>query len=255
MDKKGKSMKFNNALSKHSDEILTLLRDAKHKDVQLNDVMKMAEIMMNSMHGFFKSMDVAVYKEMRDIATYIEKAKGDISNLQANKLKGEHIPVAGRELDEVVAATERATDTIMENAEMIMSTDPTDHAAYQTAVNDGLMNIFEACSFQDITGQRITKVVTTLKHIEERVSKFASATGVQDNDSDVSDSEAARLQREKDLILHGPQTASEATAQDDIDAMFDWYIGSEWILKAEILSLLFLSTNITSAFSFALVSS
>ncbi|PCI89111.1 MAG: chemotaxis protein [Hyphomicrobiales bacterium] len=214
-------MKFNSALSKHSDEILALLKNARDKDIQLNDVMSMAEIMMNSMHAFFKSMDVAVYKEMRDIATYIEKAKGDISNLQANKLKGEHIPVAGRELDEVVAATERATDTIMENAENIMATDPTDHAAYQTAVNEGLMNIFEACSFQDITGQRINKVVGTLKHIEERVSKFASATGVEDTDYEISDEEAARLKRQKDLILHGPQNADEATAQDDIDAMFD----------------------------------
>lgn len=214
-------MKFNNALSKHSDEILALLKDARTKDVQLNDVMSMAEIMMNSMHGFFKSMDVAVYKEMRDIATYIEKAKGDISNLQAHKLKGEHIPVAGRELDEVVAATERATDTIMENAENIMATDTSDPVAYQKAVNDGLMNIFEACSFQDITGQRITKVVTTLKHIEDRVSKFASATGIQDGDYEVSEEEARLLKREKDLILHGPQSASEATAQDDIDAMFD----------------------------------
>lgn len=214
-------MKFNNALSKHSDEILALLKDARDKDIQLNDVMSMAEIMMNSMHGFFKSMDVAVYKEMRDIATYIEKAKGDISNLQANKLKGEHIPIAGRELDEVVAATERATDTIMENAENIMGTDPSDHAVYQAAVNEGLMNIFEACSFQDITGQRITKVVTTLKHIEERVSKFASATGLKDGEYTMSDAEAARLKREKDLILHGPQTTEDATGQDDIDAMFD----------------------------------
>lgn len=214
-------MKFNNALSKHSDEILTLLKDARNKDVQLNDVMSMAEIMMNSMHGFFKSMDVAVYKEMRDIASYIEKAKGDISSLQANKLKGEHIPVAGRELDEVVAATERATNTIMENAENIMGTDPSDHDAYQAAVNEGLMNIFEACSFQDITGQRINKVVGTLKHIEDRVSKFASATGIQDGDVEMSNEEAVQAQRKKDLILHGPQDAEEATAQDDIDAMFD----------------------------------
>lgn len=214
-------MKFNNALSKHSDEILTLLKDARDKDIKLNDVMSMAEIMMNSMHAFFKSMDVAVYKEMRDIATYIEKAKGDISNLQANKLKGEHIPVAGRELDEVVAATERATHIIMENAETIMSTDATDHEAYQAAVNAGLMNIFEACSFQDITGQRITKVVGTLKHIEERVAKFASATGVQDSEGVFSTEEMARLKRQKDLILHGPQAEGNGTAQDDIDAMFD----------------------------------
>ena len=214
-------MKFNSALAKHSDEILTLLKDAREKDVQLNDVMSMAEIMMNSMHAFFKSMDVAVYKEMRDIAAYIEKAKGDISGLQANKLKGEHIPVAGRELDEVVAATERATNTIMENAETIMACDTDDIEAYRSVVNDGLMNIFEACSFQDITGQRINRVVGTLKHIEERVSKFASATGVEDGDYEMSNEESAKLKREKDLILHGPQHEDDATAQDDIDAMFD----------------------------------
>ncbi len=215
-------MRLNSALSKQSDEILALLKDARNKDVNISDVMGMAEIMMNSMKAFFESMDMAVYKEMRDIASYIEKAKGDISNLQANKLKGEHIPVAGRELDEVVAATERATDKIMENAEKIMGADISDIAAYQATVNDAVMEIFEACSFQDITGQRITKVVTTLKHIEERVSKFAEATGVQDGDGGaVSEEEAARLKREKDLILHGPQSASEATNQNDIDAMFD----------------------------------
>ncbi|NRA86492.1 MAG: protein phosphatase CheZ [Rhizobiales bacterium] len=214
-------MKFNSALSKHSDEILSLLKDARNKDIRIGDVMSMAEIMMNSMHAFFESMDMAVYKEMRDIASYIEKAKGDISNLQANKLKGEHIPVAGRELDEVVAATEAATDKIMENAEKIMEADISDPAAYQTVVNSCVMEIFEACSFQDITGQRITKVVTTLKHIEDRVSRFADATGVRDGDDYVSEEEEARLKREKEQILHGPQSNDDATNQNDIDAMFD----------------------------------
>lgn len=214
-------MKFNNALSKHSDEILEILKQAKDKEVQLGDVMQMAEVMMNSMHGFFQSLDMSVYKEMRDIATYIEKAKGDISNLQANKLKGEHIPIAGEELDQVVAATEAATDRIMNNAEKIMCADPEDSAAYQQTVNDAVMEIFEACSFQDITGQRINKVVGTLKHIEERVSKFAQATGIEDGAGIDSAAEIARLQREKDLILNGPQADSAATGQGDIDAMFD----------------------------------
>ncbi len=213
-------MKFNNALAKHSDEILVLLREAKEKDIRLGDVMSMAEVMMNSMHGFFESLDMSVYKEMREIASYIEKAKGDISNLQANKLKGEHIPVAGRELDEVVAATERATDTIMESAEKIMAADTSDFTSYQTEVNNAVMDIFEACSFQDITGQRINKVVGTLKHIEDRVARFANATGVEDSEGAQSAAETADLKRKNDLILHGPQSDTEAVIQDDIDAMF-----------------------------------
>jgi len=63
----------------------------------------------------------------------------------------------------------------MDAAEEIMSADSSDSGAYQTAVNDACMRIFEACSFQDITGQRISKVVRTLTYIEDRLNKLQQA--------------------------------------------------------------------------------
>lgn len=36
-------------------------------------------------------------------------------------------------------------------------------------MNEMIVRIFEACNFQDLTGQRITKVVRALSFIEERV--------------------------------------------------------------------------------------
>ena len=44
-------------------------------------------------------------------------------------------------------------------------------------LQDAVTRIYEACSFQDITGQRITKVVTTLKVIEEKVAHIISTFG------------------------------------------------------------------------------
>ena len=81
--------------------------------------------------------------------------------MRPNDLKQEKIPRAGLELEAIVASTEKATGTIMDAAEEIMSADATSEN-YVESINDACMRIFEACSFQDITGQRITKVVSTL---------------------------------------------------------------------------------------------
>ena len=57
-----------------------------------------------------------------------------------------------------------------------MSADATSEN-YVESINDACMRIFEACSFQDITGQRITKVVSTLTYIEERLHGLQDAWG------------------------------------------------------------------------------
>ena len=72
--------------------------------------------------------------------------------------------------------------TIMEAAEEIMGADPSDSDAYTATTQDAVMRIFEACSFQDITGQRISKVVETLSHIEKRVMELRNLLGVTEED-------------------------------------------------------------------------
>ena len=76
--------------------------------------------------------------------------------------------------------------------------------------------IIEACSFQDLTGQRVSKVVNTLKQIEDRISRFAEVMGVDEDEVEVTPEE----QRRRDLLLNGPAIGGPETAQDDIDAMF-----------------------------------
>ena len=200
--------------------VIDFLEQNKSRDdkVSLTDVMHLAEVMSGSMHDFLATVQPAVTEELKLIGKEIARMKQEISQLRANDMTGNKIPDAGRELDAIVEATEDATNTIMEAAEEIMGADPSDADAYQELVSNKMISIFEACTFQDITGQRISKVVTTLNYIDERVSSFIEHLRIPgDLDAEVEESDEDRRKRE--LILHGPQHSGEGVSQDDIDSM------------------------------------
>lgn len=182
----------------------------------LVEVLDLSHQMADAMKTFFGSLDRSIIGEFRYIADFIQKARDEISGLQANDIKDSRIPGASMELDAVVRDTERATETIMSEAEGLMNATPTDIKLYKAEVDAAMLRIFEACSFQDLTGQRVNKVIATLRHIEERVGQFAGALGVVDTVAPVS----AADQRAKDLLLNGPAINGPSTTQDDIDAMF-----------------------------------
>jgi chemotaxis protein CheZ len=89
-------------------------------------------------------------------------------------------------------------------------------------VTEAVTQVYESCNFQDITGQRITKVVKALKHIESRVDALVSAFG-----DEISKYKTAHPQAEKATenkmsdaaLLNGPQLPDSAGKQDDIDAL------------------------------------
>jgi len=82
--------------------------------------------------------------------------------------------------------------------------------------------IMLACGFQDLTGQRINKVVSTLAFVEERVHNMISIWG-EDAFSDlpVSDKDDTEEKPEDSELLNGPQLQGEGISQDDIDKLFD----------------------------------
>ncbi len=152
----------------------------------------------------------SLYRDCCDLANYIANARREIAAMRPNDLKDKKIPRAGMELDAIVKATEEATDTIMSATEQIMQ-----EATESTAVTDACMRIFEACSFQDITGQRITKVVKTLEYIETRLDNLHTAWGP---DLGIDEPEADDLDADA-ILLNGPQLEGEGVDQDDVDAL------------------------------------
>ena len=75
--------------------------------------------------------------------------------------------------------------------------------------------IYEACSFQDITGQRITKIVTTLKAIEQKVAHIVGTFAPGKPNEQLSED---HVPSDADL-LNGPQLPGNAMDQSDIDKL------------------------------------
>ena len=133
-------------------------------------------------------------------------------------MTAEHLPTANDELDAVVQATEQATNEIFEAVEAIEGLAERMDDEVSNQVGEAVTKIYEACGFQDITGQRITKVVNALRMIEDKVHVLMEAFGA----------EIRKLPREKPApkeasdtagLMNGPQMPDAAMSQDDIDAI------------------------------------
>lgn len=156
-----------------------------------------------------------LHKDCKDLAGYITEARSEIADIRPDDIKQDKLPRAGKELDAIVQATESATNQIMTAAEKIMSARVTE----PDVVNDACMEIFEACSFQDITGQRISKVVNTLEYIETYLSKLTRAWG---HELDLPAEDGGEVDPDDDSnLLNGPAFEGEGVDQDFIDNMFD----------------------------------
>ncbi len=213
-------------LPDHIEPLVDRLRAGDHLPIALPDVAAVTEILMRSLESYFKSIDLTLYRECQDLADYIEDARSEISSLSPDHDDSAGIPRAGQELDAIVEATESATETIMQSAEDLMSFDSDNFDEYKEHINTEVMKIFEACSFQDITGQRISKVVKTLNHVEDRVGKLIAILGVAttaDTPSDakpILDPNTSDDIDEEDL-LNGPALAGEGIDQGAVDSLLD----------------------------------
>lgn len=168
---------------------------------------------------------------VRSLAT----AKREIAEIKHPLKEGadDRMSRAASELDEIVSATEQATHTILGAGETI-----TQHcqailgeigdldviAPRLHDTMDQVSRIMEACSFQDITGQRVTKVVNTLEFIEDRIRRIVSDWGREAFLDLPLDDETPREdgdQEDDARLLNGPQLSGAGLSQDDIDSLFD----------------------------------
>jgi len=132
-------------------------------------------------------------------------------------------------LDAIVENTEVASNTILENVETIAGLADRLHGAdleTKDAIGEQIATcvnqVFEACSFQDLTGQRITRVVKSLKFVEERINAMVRMWGKDELErviEEMTGGEPAEIDPDE-ALLHGPQRASVAISQDEIDKLF-----------------------------------
>ncbi|MFK7793140.1 MAG: protein phosphatase CheZ [Devosiaceae bacterium] len=165
--------------------------------------------------------------EMSAIRAAIQQTKTEIATLHHSGFQGDELGKVTDELDAVVDGTEQATEVILTAAETIedrvgnlsAKLDGDDQGMANDAA-EAVMHIFEACNFQDITGQRITKVVKTMRFIEDRIDSMMDIWGGMESFEDVQTLDVGP--KGDAALLNGPAMVDDANvaSQDDIDALF-----------------------------------
>jgi chemotaxis protein CheZ len=171
------------------------------------------ESVLSSLSGDISTANLKLYQELEELSRVIEAAKRDIAAVQPHDIRDWHIPMATDELGAVVAATAEATGAILDAAEKIERRAESMPTETKAAVAHEVTRIYEACNFQDITGQRITKVVNTLTYIETKIDALLAAFG-----PDMATPPASAAPQQ-DALVNGPQLPAAANSQDDIDAI------------------------------------
>ena len=193
----------------------------KAKSMSLTDVIGVAELLTSSLQPLLRQIDTTIHTELRSILLRIEGLRKEIAKVRADDISGHKIPEMGRELSAIVEATEGATNNIMEAAEAVMDYSGDSLEEYQTLVSDKMMHVFEACSFQDLTGQRVTKIVETVEIIEERINLLCEMLDMSGTDEEIPKEELSEKEkRKKELLLNGPALKGEGVNQSAIDELF-----------------------------------
>lgn len=134
---------------------------------------------------------------------------------------GEHrrMTLAAGELGAAVESMEKATHDILKSAEGIdaqaralSATGDDTVRALSRGIQKQLADIYEACNFQDLAGQRIAKVIELLGLVERHLSAMLRPT----------DTAAAETKAPEDRLLNGPKLdgASGHISQQEIDRLF-----------------------------------
>jgi chemotaxis protein CheZ len=170
---------------------------------------------MRHVHGELQAMKDAIALTKRELAA-LHRSSAGRDGMQR---------VAG-ELDAVAAATEQATTTILGAVEdiegaanMLRGAAPGALGDHVATILDRVILLYETCNFQDLTGQRIEKVVGTLKFVEERLDAMIAAW---DGPARLMDEPGiAPDEPHERRFLSGPALpGEERVSQTDIDALF-----------------------------------
>lgn len=201
------------------------MRDERSRVIAASDVQRLVKRLRDEWRrdGQSKRDDGAVRilrEELRGMSAYIDQTRREIAALRPADAGANRIIAATGELDAIVSATERATSDILNGAERIQALSdklPRDGEVGEIArdIEMQVTEILTACSFQDITGQRTTKVVNTLRYIEQRVNSMIEIWGIEGGSA--SPIIPPTDTRPDAHLMHGPSDGGPS--QLEIDAL------------------------------------
>ncbi len=172
----------------------------------------------------------ALKGELVGLFQYIQRVRMEIAAISRDADETEHFESMTDQLEAIVSATGVATNGIISAMESNMEQidelkilgikDEAQLACLDKILANG-QDVFEACSFQDITGQRVTKVAKSVTYVEKRVASLIDIWGREHLDK-IAVKASGEDKTDDEKLLHGPQLEKEQSMnQAEIDALFD----------------------------------
>ncbi len=220
---------------------------------KLSDALDIPEETIRKLAGYLVDYSVnknsLLYQELGNLARFIVETQKEVGRINLTGITREDIPETSDQLEGILEATEEATDHILSATEKLLEmTDrweafcerikphvPKDEWELTPGrtpekllgeMREEMMKTLSACNFQDLTGQRIQKIVALIRKIEEKIMDLI-VRYEQTQESDRPDSALNERRKRKENVtsgkagspLKGPQRKSEAFAQEDIDSL------------------------------------
>jgi chemotaxis regulatin CheY-phosphate phosphatase CheZ len=158
--------------------------------------------------------------DLVEMSKAIARTKTEIASIKPDADDHGKFGEASEELDSVVQATEKATSDILACAERIQEIAWTlREQGVESEVCDLLdanaTEVYTACSFQDITGQRTRKVIHVLRYLEDRINAMIGIWGL--DGAMAAEAAEQRAVDEDKALLNGPAKPGHGLDQSDVD--------------------------------------
>lgn len=219
--------------------------------IEREDVEKLVSHVKGILEGQLNQDDLELYGELGELAMFINETKKSLKTFDAAKITEKDLPEASNQLEGIVEATEDATNQILSAAETMLDDqgkikkimdelkgikfskgskgkETTDavlgelETLYQSN-NANLMDVMSACNFQDLTGQRIQKIIALVHGIESKIMKMILTFNIrkQEKTGDLDDEKIVKekemLAKIEEMELKGPKRKGEAVSQGEVD--------------------------------------
>jgi chemotaxis protein CheZ len=227
-------------LSKIMTEVMPEVRESISRTIEREVAKSLSRALLES--EFYKRLNEEMRQGLQDIYKEINAAaKTDNGTQQAETEKREADQLfkeAAQQLDNILQTTETATTEIMDIVEKHMDLQAETATILTGLAGSGdatalerlnqvngdlgadLMRIMTTLSFQDLTGQRIKRIIEAIKKVEAIVFDLYLSTGIQlKARAEAPDRAIAELEaeaREKVSDLKGPQTKVKQGEVDDL---------------------------------------
>ncbi len=194
----------------------------------VNNITKQLEMMETFVSRKFDEISAEIYATSEQI----DMNEGGIINKFAEVLEilsaisfsgtGDSAANSGVELEAVIEDTEDAANKILDAADRISGyvsddvdwSDATIRKEIREKIKNDIQAILMACTFQDLTGQRIRNTLNNLHQIESRLSSTFERLGIEvEPDQKVIDSQVQKVsnQSEIDALLKGFDAGEKST--------------------------------------------